>query len=96
MLYVIGDYATTMIAIELSPLGINGEANPLAVMLYTNYGSISLLLAKLGMFIVLVAISLLLLHRNLQIKYIIRRVLLGFIIFSAVIVSINIYSILTI
>ena len=96
MLYVVGDYVTTMIAIDVSPLGINGEANPIAVILYTNYGSASLLVVKLAMFGALAGISLVLLSRNIQIKHIVRRVLISFCIFSTVIVGINIYSILTV
>ncbi len=96
MLYVVGDYITTMIAIDVSPLGIDGEANPIAVMLYTNYGSTSLLFAKLVMFSSLATITLFLLSRNIRIKHIVRLVLLIFSIFSAVIVSINMYSILSV
>lgn len=93
--YVVGDYITTIIAIDVSPLGINGETNPIAVMLYTNYGSTSLFMLKLLGFTILTAISLLLINKNQQTKHIIRRALFGFSIFSIVIVSINVYSILT-
>ncbi|GIU70595.1 MAG: hypothetical protein KatS3mg003_0074 [Candidatus Nitrosocaldaceae archaeon] len=95
MLYVIGDYVTTFVAIEVSPLGIHGEANPIAVMLYNNYGSISLLIVKLVMFSILAVVSLLL-GKNIKIKHIIKKILIIFTLFSAIIVSINIYSILTI
>lgn len=96
MLYVIGDYLTTMIAIDVSPLGIDGELNPLAVLLYTNYGSISLLLAKLAMFGALASAAIILLKRNNKARFMIKKVLFGFVIFSAIVVGINIYSILTI
>lgn len=96
ILYVIGDYVTTAIAIENSPLGIDGEINPIAVALYNNYGMTSLLLAKIVMFVILSSVTLLILKRNANTVRMIKKVLLAFMLFSAIVVVVNTYTILTI
>ncbi|MEM2856488.1 MAG: hypothetical protein QW416_05230 [Candidatus Nitrosocaldaceae archaeon] len=95
LLYVIGDYFTTIIAIDVSPLGINGEINPIAVTLYKNYGMNSLLVVKLIMFLLLLIVTMIILKRNINTRYMVKKVLLSFIVFSSIVVGINIYSILT-
>lgn len=93
-LYVIGDYITTFIAIEFTPLGIKGEINPIASMLYMNYGSISLFIMKIIIFIGL-SIATFVLLKSIRFKDAIIRALMIIVIFSSIIVAVNIYSILS-
>ncbi len=93
-LYVIGDYTTTFIAVEFTTLGIKGELNPIAVMLYTNYGSISLLIVKIIIFVVL-SIMALKMVKSIKFKSTIMRTLIIIVILSVIVVAVNIYSILS-
>ncbi len=95
ILYVIGDYLTTIIAIESSPLGIKGELNPLAVLLYTHYGSMGLLVVKLVMFTLLSLTTLLTLKKSKKSGPIVKKALVGFSIVCTAVVCINMYTLLT-
>ncbi len=92
LLYVVGDYATTIYAVSLSPAGINSEMNPVGALLFNAMGQIGLLLSKLIIFGFIVISTYYAVKRGRRPR-LTMYTLYGFGIYSAIILGINIYTI---
>lgn len=98
LLYVVGDVVTTLWLIANHPLGIMGESNPLAILLYTQQGVYGLITTKLLVFIAISLMAIVIeFHYNhaRQVMLISNYSILGLMALSLIVVTVNVMLIYT-
>lgn len=90
-LYVIGDYATTVSVIAVSPIGVQSEINPVSAFTYSAMGEPGLLLLKLSTFAAIAFVSIRTARDPNRRKFV-KYTLGGLAIYSLIVVGINIYT----
>lgn len=94
--YVVGDYLTTLWLINNDPVGITNEANPLMANLYMVLGHPGLLVAKLAAFVAIGSVVYFVemkFPQQARVNKLKKWILIGLIVYSALIVTNNIYAI---
>jgi len=90
--YVVGDLVTTAWLIDNHPGGIEGESNPLGILLYNDKGIFGLIVGKLILFIAIAGSTILteaFFKRGKWMRAISKYTLIGLVAWSVLVVSIN-------